>query len=129
MDNNSLRRGDIVYADLRPSIGCEQGGKRPVLIIQNNIGNQTSPTTIIAPITKSQTKTFVPTHLHIGNANGCLREESMVLFEQVRTIDKGRIHRKLGHLDDVIYKEDINKCLEISVGLNSEYDIIVEEDF
>ena len=91
----NLKRGDIVYADLSPVIGSEQGGTRPVLIIQNNVGNLKSPTTIVAAITKSQTKATIPTHLNIGTANGCLKEESMVLFEQIRTIDKTRIKRKV----------------------------------
>jgi mRNA interferase MazF len=124
----NIRRGDIVYADLNPTFGSEQGGTRPVLVVQNNLGNQKSPTTIIAPITKSQTKAVIPTHLHIGKAGGCLREESMVLFEQVRTIDKERIKRKLGHLNDALFKDKIDECLEVSVGINTRCDVVVEED-
>lgn len=124
----NLKRGDIVYADLNPVLGSEQGGTRPALVIQNNIGNQKSPTTIVAPITKRQGKAIVPTHLYIGKGGGCLREESVVLFEQIRTIDKKRIKRKLGHLDTIAYHKQIDECLEISVGLNTGYDILVEDE-
>lgn len=122
----NIKRGDIIYVDLTPVIGSEQGGTRPVLVVQNNVGNLKSPTTIIAPITKSQTKAVIPTHLHIGTANGCLREDSMVLFEQIRTIDKSRIRRKLGHLSDELYNQ-IDDCLKVSVGITKEHEVIVED--
>ena len=112
----NLRRGDILFADLSPVIGSEQGGTRPVLVIQNNIGNVNSPTTIVAAITKSKTKATIPTHFYIDTANGLLTEQSMVLFEQIRTIDKCRIKRKVGHLNlSEKELEEMEKCLEISV--------------
>lgn len=112
-----IKRGDIVFADLSPVIGSEQGGVRPLLVIQNNIGNFMSPTTIVASITKSKTKAIIPTHYYIGTANGLLSEESMVLFEQIRTIDKSRILRNVGNLS--LNKEqisEIEKCISVSIG-------------
>lgn len=116
MQNMVLKRYDILFADLSPVVGSEQGGTRPVLVIQNNMGNANSPTTIVAAITKSKTKAIIPTHFYIDTANGLLTEKSMVLFEQIRTIDKSRIKRKVGHLSlSEKQQQDLEHCLEISV--------------
>lgn len=121
--NVPLRRGDIVFADLSPIIGSEQGGTRPCLVIQNNIGNTNSPTTIVAAITKSRTKAVLPTHFYIDTAGGLLTEKSMVLFEQIRTIDKSRIKRIVGHLNlSIEQSEEMEHCLDISFGKNMECD-------
>ena len=112
----SVKRGDIYYADLSPVIGSEQGGVRPVLIIQNDIGNKYSPTVIAAAITSQKDKTKLPTHIQV-NASGCgLSKDSIVLLEQVRTIDKRRLKEKIGHLDDELMTR-VNEALEISFGL------------
>ncbi len=112
-----IKRGDIYYADLSPVIGSEQGGLRPVLIVQNDVGNKYSPTVIAAAITSQQTKSNLPTHIKI-NATGCgLSKDSIVLLEQIRTIDKQRLKEKMGTLD---YNAmiGINKALSVSFGLN-----------
>lgn len=107
----NIKRGDIYFADLSPVIGSEQGGVRPVLIVQNNIGNKYSPTTIVAPITSKMGKSRLPTHIDINPSpkNG-LEVESVVLLEQVRTVDKKRLKEYLGSVED----EDI---LKIDEGL------------
>ena len=113
----TIKRGEIYYADLSPVIGSEQGGIRPVLIVQNDIGNKFSPTVIAAAITSRQLKTSLPTHIKV-NADGCgLSKDSIVLLEQVRTLDKRRLREKMGNLD----KSDmckIDKALSVSFGLN-----------
>ena len=113
----NIRRGDIYYADLSPVIGSEQGGLRPVLIVQNDIGNRYSPTVIAAAITSQRFKTNLPTHIKV-NANGCgLAKDSIVLLEQVRTLDKKRLKEKMGNLDPSdMYK--IDKALSVSFGLS-----------
>ncbi|MCO7127797.1 type II toxin-antitoxin system PemK/MazF family toxin [Sporolactobacillus shoreicorticis] len=98
-----IKKGDIFIADLDPYIGSEQGGKRPVLIVQNNIGNKFGPTVIIAPITE-QDKRNLPVHLYLKKGKYDLKEDSIALFEQIRTIDKQRLESKIDHLDD----EDLN---------------------
>ena len=113
----SVKRGDIYYADLSPVIGSEQGGVRPVLIIQNDIGNKYSPTVIAAAITSQKDKTRLPTHIQV-NATGCgLSKDSIVLLEQVRTIDKQRLKEKMGALDTVSM-DRVNKALTVSFGLS-----------
>lgn len=113
----TVKRGDIYYADLSPVIGSEQGGIRPVLIIQNDIGNKYSPTVIAAAITSQKDKTKLPTHIQV-NASGCgLAKDSIVLLEQVRTIDKQRLKEKMGTLD-VISMDRVNKALTVSFGLS-----------
>lgn len=113
----SVKRGDIYYADLSPVIGSEQGGVRPVLIIQNDIGNKYSPTVIAAAITSQKDKTKLPTHIQV-NASGCgLAKDSIVLLEQVRTIDKQRLKEKMGALDNVSM-DRVNKALTVSFGLS-----------
>lgn len=111
-----IRRGDIFYADLSPVVGSEQGGVRPVLVIQNDIGNKYSPTVIIAAITSQINKAKLPTHVEIdGNEHG-LPKDSVVLLEQIRTIDKRRFIEKICRLDDEMMKK-INEALMISLGL------------
>lgn len=113
----TVKRGDIYYADLSPVIGSEQGGIRPVLIIQNDIGNKYSPTVIAAAITSQKDKTKLPTHIQV-NGSGCgLAKDSIVLLEQVRTIDKQRLKEKMGTLD-VSSMNRVNKALTVSFGLN-----------
>jgi mRNA interferase MazF len=111
-----VRRGDIFYADLSPVIGSEQGGVRPVLIIQNDIGNKYSPTVIVAAITSQINKAKLPTHVEISALEYGLTKDSVILLEQVRTIDKRRLREKIGHFDEeMMYK--VNEALEISFGL------------
>ncbi len=115
MENRPIRRGDIYYADLSPVVGSEQGGVRPVLILQNNVGNQHSPTVIAAAITGSPKK-LLPTHVAIGCVGG-LYKGSFVLLEQIRTIDKRRLWEYAGSIDDR-KMDEINTALSISVGLD-----------
>jgi len=112
----NVRRGEIYYAELNPVIGSEQGGTRPVLIIQNDIGNQYSPTTIVAAITSQIQKAKLPTHVEIDEKKGGLEKDSVILLEQIRTIDKSRLKKKLALLDDETMKK-VNNALEISLGL------------
>ncbi len=113
-----VKRGDIFYADLSPVVGSEQGGIRPILIVQNDIGNRYSPTVICAAITSQINKAKLPTHIEIDSNRYPLIKDSVVLLEQVRTIDKKRMKEKIGHLDDVIMKK-VDKALLISLGLNT----------
>ena len=116
----TVKRGDIYYADLSPVIGSEQGGIRPVLIVQNDVGNKFSPTVIAAAITSQRDKTNLPTHIKV-DADGCgLSKDSIVLLEQIRTIDKKRLKEKTGCLaaEDL---QKINKGLNISFGLDGTY--------
>lgn len=113
-----IYRGEIYFADLNPVVGSEQGGNRPVLILQNNIGNQHSPTVIVAAISATPKK-HMPTHIPICE-DGKLPRYSVALLEQIRTIDKRRLSEYVGTID--LYEmEQINKALEISIGLNPEY--------
>ena len=112
----NIKRGDIFYADLSPVVGSEQGGIRPVLIVQNDVGNRYSPTVIAAAITSRQSKTKLPTHIPI-EATGCgLSRDSVVLLEQIRTLDKRRLREKMGSVDNISMKE-INQALSVSFGL------------
>jgi len=111
-----IRRGDIYYANLNPVVGSEQGGQRPVLVIQNDIGNTYSPTTIVAAITSKIKRAKLPTHIEISAARYRLEKDSVILLEQLRTIDKQRLKEKIDHLDDEIMVK-INEAIEISVGL------------
>ena len=95
-----IKRGDMFYADLSPVVGSEQGGIRPVLIIQNDTGNKYSPTVIAAAITSQTGKNKLPTHIEIGSDDNGLRSDSVVLAEQIRTIDKSRLKERIGHIDD-----------------------------
>ena len=115
----NIKRGDIYYADLSPVIGSEQGGLRPVLIVQNDVGNKYSPTVIAAAITSRMGKTKLPTHIDVvGNQVG-LAKDSVILLEQIRTIDKKRLKEKMGHLDDASMKS-INEAIAVSLGLYTE---------
>ena len=115
-----VKRGDIFYADLSPVIGSEQGGIRPVLIIQNNIGNKFSPTVIVAAITSQHSKANLPTHISLS-AQGCgLAKDSVVLLEQIRTLDKKRLKEKMGSLDS-LFMTQVDEALTISFGLTNEY--------
>ncbi len=111
-----IRRGDIFYADLSPVVGSEQGGLRPVLIIQNDVGNKYSPTVIAAAITSRMGKTRLPTHIDIYAEKAGLAKDSVILLEQIRTLDKRRLKEKMGHLDDDIMNE-VNSAIAISFGL------------
>ena len=112
-----IRRGDMFYADLSPVIGSEQGGIRPVLIIQNDVGNKHSPTVIAAAITSQTGKNRLPTHIEIGIEESGLKTDSVVLTEQVRTIDKSRLKEKIGHIDDNVIMNKINNAIGVSFGL------------
>jgi len=111
-----IKRGDIFYADLSPVIGSEQGGVRPVLVIQNDVGNKYSPTIIIAAITSQINKAKLPTHIEINASEYGLTKDSVVLLEQIRTIDKKRLREKVGHFDEEMMGK-VNDCLKISTGL------------
>ena len=113
-----MKRGDVFYADLRPVIGSEQGGIRPVLIIQNDIGNKHSPTVICAAITSKMTKAKLPTHIQISASDFEMDKDSVILLEQLRTIDKKRLKDKVCHLDKEIM-EKVNKGLLISLELDT----------
>jgi len=114
-----IKRGDIFYADLSPVIGSEQGGIRPVLIVQNDIGNKYSPTVIAAAITSQINKAKLPTHIEISAQEYGLAKDSVILLEQIRTIDKKRLKEKIGHLDDGLM-EKVNEALSISFGLGDQ---------
>ena len=112
-----VKRGDVYFADLSPVVGSEQGGVRPVLIIQNDIGNRFSPTVIVAAITAQIQKAKLPTHVEIDAKNYGFDRDSVILLEQLRTIDKQRLTDKITHLDDEMM-EKVNEALQISRGLN-----------
>ena len=117
----NIKRGEIYYADLSPVVGSEQGGIRPVLIVQNDVGNKYSPTVIAAAITSQRDKTNLPTHIKV-NADGCgLAKDSIVLLEQVRTIDKQRLKEKMGRLDGSAM-DMVNQALSVSFGLDNGQD-------
>ncbi|GAV21952.1 type II toxin-antitoxin system PemK/MazF family toxin [Carboxydothermus pertinax] len=111
-----IRRGDIFYANLSPVVGSEQGGTRPVLILQNDIGNLYSPTTIIAAITSQINKAKLPTHVEIPAKESGLEKDSVILLEQIRTIDKSRLKEKVSSLNKELMRK-VNQALEISLGL------------
>ncbi|MBR2472044.1 MAG: type II toxin-antitoxin system PemK/MazF family toxin [Clostridia bacterium] len=112
-----VKRGDIYYADLSPVIGSEQGGVRPVLIVQNDVGNKYSPTVIAAAITSQINKAKMPTHIEIGAENYGLNKDSVILLEQIRTIDKQRLREKIGRLSDDLMN-GVDRAIGISFGLN-----------
>ena len=112
-----IKRGDMFYADLSPVVGSEQGGIRPVVIIQNDTGNKHSPTVIAAAITSQTGKTKLTTHIEIGSQNNGLKADSIVLAEQIRTIDKSRLKERIGHIDDGEIINQINNALGVSFGL------------
>lgn len=112
-----VKRGDMFYADLSPVIGSEQGGIRPVLIIQNDLGNKYSPTVIAAAITSQTNKAKLPTHIELGGNTQGLKSNSVILTEQIRTIDKSRLKEKIGHIDDMTIINKVNDALGVSFGL------------
>lgn len=112
----NVKRGDVYYADLSPVIGSEQGGIRPVLVLQNNVGNKYSPTIIISAITSQINKSKLPTHIEINATDFGLSKDSVVLLEQIRTIDKKRLREKIGHLNEDVMQQ-VNEALQISFGM------------
>ena len=112
----NIKRGDIFYADLSPVIGSEQGGLRPVHIVQNDVGNKYSPTVIAAAITSKMSKAKLPTHIDVFGEKVGLSKDSVILLEQIRTIDKQRLKERMGHLDEDVMNE-VNDALGISFGL------------
>ena len=117
----NIRRGDIYYADLSPVVGSEQGGMRPVLIVQNDVGNKYSPTVIAAAITSRMGKAKLPTHIDSPGVAAGLQKDSVILLEQVRTIDKKRLKEKMGHLDTDTMNH-VNSAIVVSLGLAEEPD-------
>lgn len=113
----NIQRGDIYYADLSPVIGSEQGGVRPVLIVQNDVGNKYSPTVIAAAITSQMEKSKLPTHINLQARNCGLSKDSVVLLEQVRTIDKKRLKERMGKVENK-YMDKVDEALSVSFGLN-----------
>ena len=113
-----IRRGDIYYADLRPVVGSEQGGVRPVLIIQNDIGNKHSPTVICAAITSKMNKAKLPTHVELNTKRCDMIRDSVILLEQLRTIDKQRLKERICYIDDELLK-DVDRALMISLELDT----------
>lgn len=113
-----IRRGDIYYADLRPVIGSEQGGVRPVLVIQNDIGNKHSPTVICAAITSKMNKAKLPTHVELNTRRCAMVKDSVILLEQLRTIDKQRLKEKICHIDGILLQE-VDRALKISLELDT----------
>ncbi len=117
MTQQIVKRGDIFYADLSPVVGSEQGGIRPVIVIQNNIGNKYSPTVIIAAITSQINKAKLPTHVEISSEDYGLNKDSVVLLEQIRTLDKRRLKEKIGHMTDEDMKK-VDTAILVSMALN-----------
>ena len=112
-----VKRGDMFYADLSPVVGSEQGGIRPVLVIQNDTGNKYSPTVIVSAITSQLNKSRLPTHIELDSEEFGLKSDSVVLAEQIRTIDKSRLKEKIGHIEDDKIMNRINSAIGISFGL------------
>ena len=119
-----IKRGEIYYADLSPVVGSEQGGIRPVLIVQNDVGNRYSPTVIAAAITSQRDKTELPTHIKLDASFSGLAKDSIVLLEQVRTIDKQRLKEKMGTLDNRSMNM-VDRALYVSLGLNDTSNTII----
>ena len=114
-----MKRGDIFYADLSPVVGSEQGGVRPVLIVQNDTGNRHSPTVIAAAITSQTGKARLPTHISVSPLSCGLPKESVILLEQVRTLDKRRLREKMGRLDETVMHK-VDAAIAVSLGLHPE---------
>lgn len=115
--DNSVKRGDIFYADLSPVVGSEQGGVRPVLIVQNDTGNRHSPTVIAAAITSQMGKAKLPTHIGLSAQSSGLPKDSIVLLEQIRTLDKKRLREKMGRADSAVM-EQVDAAIAVSFGLS-----------
>ena len=116
--DTTVRRGDIFYADLSPVVGSEQGGTRPVLIVQNDTGNRHSPTVIAAAITSQTGKARLPTHINIAGGSVGLSKDSVILLEQIRTIDKKRLKERMGKLDNQIMNQ-VDSAIAVSFGLGN----------
>ena len=117
MEHKEVKRGEVFYADLSPVVGSEQGGVRPVLIVQNDVGNRFSPTVIAAAITSQKDKARLPTHIQLQSTGSGLARDSIVLLEQIRTLDKRRLKEHMGRLDDQSMSR-VDQALEISFGLS-----------
>lgn len=117
--NTNVKRGDIYFADLSPVVGSEQGGVRPVLIVQNDVGNRHSPTVIAAAITSQINKARLPTHIELSASSFGLTKDSVILLEQIRTIDKRRLLEKMGKLDDGVMNR-VDSALAVSFGLEED---------
>lgn len=115
----TVHRGDIYYADLSPVVGSEQGGVRPVLIVQNDVGNRFSPTVIAAAITSQKDKANLPTHIRLQAVGSGLARDSIVLLEQIRTLDKQRLRERMGRLDDLSMNQ-VDQALHVSFGLGTQ---------
>lgn len=126
MQETSVRRGDIFYADLSPVVGSEQGGMRPVLIVQNDVGNRYSPTVIAAAITSQQNKAKLPTHIEISAKSVGLSKNSVVLLEQIRTLDKRRLKERMGSLDTEMMHR-VDDAIAVSFGLHTEREAVAED--
>lgn len=113
-----IKRGDMYYADLSPVVGSEQGGVRPVLIVQNDVGNKYSPTVIAVAITSQINKSKLPTHIELNSQEYGLSKDSVILAEQVRTIDKTRLKDRIGHIDENLMNR-VNEALGVSFGFNT----------
>ena len=122
---NTVKRGDIYFADLSPVVGSEQGGMRPVLIVQNDVGNRYSPTVIAAAITSQQNKARLPTHIEIEARTYGLSKNSVVLLEQMRTLDKRRLRERMGCLDEKAMQR-VDGAIAVSLGLRTDRDTTVE---
>ncbi|MEA4920249.1 MAG: type II toxin-antitoxin system PemK/MazF family toxin [Clostridiaceae bacterium] len=122
---NTVKRGEIYYADLSPVVGSEQGGMRPVLIVQNDVGNKYSPTVIAAAITSQQNKARLPTHIEISAQSVGLSKNSVVLLEQIRTLDKRRLKEKMGSLDTDLMQQ-VDDAIAVSFGLKQDHGVLVE---
>jgi len=114
--DTGVKRGDIYFADLSPVVGSEQGGTRPVLIVQNNVGNKYSPTVIAAAITSQINKARLPTHIELTGTGFGLTRDSVILLEQIRTIDKTRLKERMGKLDDAVM-DKVDEALAVSFGI------------
>ena len=119
MTESSVKRGDIFYADLSPVVGSEQGGTRPVLIVQNDTGNRHSPTVIAAAITSQTGKARLPTHINIPGGSVGLTKDSVILLEQIRTLDKRRLRERMGKVDGTVM-EQVDTAIAVSLGLHPE---------
>ena len=115
-----IRRGDIYYADLRPVVGSEQGGVRPVLIIQNDVGNRHSPTVICAAITSKMNKAKLPTHVELDTRRCDMIKDSVILLEQIRTLDKKRLRERMGRVDGAVM-EKVDAAIAVSFGLTGSH--------
>ena len=111
-----IKRGEIYYADLSPVVGSEQGGVRPILIVQNAIGNKYSPTVIVAAITSQINKAKLPTHIELKSGDFGLQKDSVILLEQLRTLDKKRLKEKVGEIEDLSVIKKVNDALLVSLG-------------